>query len=148
MVDIKAFMANKAACEGVDQLEAMIDKDQETCALLDAAQSLEDVFTAVKKYVVMKFEDFTALFDDVMNYFKEDKTALSDETLDCVVGGWSWGGLWQSVKKRATAVLIGAACGAAVGAVAGAVTAAGGGALVGAFIGAVLGGIAGGLMVD
>ncbi len=148
MVDIKAFMANKAACEGVDQLEAIIDKDEETCALLDAAQSAKDVFEAVKKYVTMKFEDFTALFDDVMDYFKEDKAVLADETLECVVGGWSLSGLWQSVKKKATAIIIGAACGAAVGAAVGALAGAGAGALIGAFTGAVVGGIAGALLSD
>ncbi len=146
MVDIKVFMANEAVAENVGKLEAVIAEDKETCAILDAAQSVQDVFGAVKKYVTMKFEAFTALFDDVMNYFKEDKAVLSDETLDCVVGGWSWSGLWETVKKKAAAIVIGAAIGAAVGVVAGAATAAGVGALIGGFAGAIAGGIVGALV--
>ncbi len=148
MVNVKAFMANETIYENVGKIEAVIEEDKETCALLDAAKSVEDVFSAVKKYVVMKYEAFTELFDDVMNYFKEDKAELSDETLDCVVGGWSWSGLWQHVKRNATAILIGAAVGAAVGAVAGAATAAGVGAIIGAAAGAIAGAVATAMCMD
>ena len=142
VADIKAFMANDSAREAVDKIEAVIDTDQETCKLLDLAQSVEDVFEATKKYVAMKLEDFKALFADVMDYFKADKAVLADETLDCVVGGWSWGGIWETVKRKAVAVVVGAAIGGAVLGITGAAL----GGPIGFGVGAVVGGIAGGII--
>ncbi len=147
VVDIHAFMANDAAREAVDKIEAVIDTDQETCGLLDLAKSVEDVFEATKKYVSMKLDDFKALFADVMNYFKdEEKVTLADETLDCVVGGWSWGGVWETVKRKAVAVVIGAAIGASALGIGGAVLGGPIGFGVGAAVGAIVGGIIGGVV--
>ncbi len=145
MVDIKAFMADEVAAANVSKIEAAFDEDKEASALLDAAKSLEDVYNLVKRYVVMKFEDFSALFTDVMDYLKEDKAVLADDTLECVVGGWSLGSLWQTVKKKAAAIVLGAAIGGVVGCLAGACLAGGVGAMVGGAVGVVVGAIVGGI---
>ncbi len=145
MVDIKAFMANETAAANVSKIEAAFDQDKEASALLDAAKSLQDVYHLVKRYVVVKFEDFSALFSDVLSYLKEDKAVLPDETLDCVVGGSFFDKIWNSVKTKVTSIILGAVIGGAVGAVAGACVAGGVGAIVGGAVGAVVGAIVGGV---
>ncbi len=143
MVDVKAFMANEAAAESVKKLEIAIGEDKEASAFLAAAKSVEDVYRFVKRYITVKFEDFSAIFDDVMNYLTQEKSELSDDTLECVVGGWSWGGVWNLVKEKAVSLSVGIVLGAAVGALCGAYVGGPIGAAVGGVLGAVLGGVMG-----
>ena len=69
----------------------------------------------------MKWENMKKLFAEVTDYFKADKVELSDDTLDCVVGGWSLSGFWNKYKKAiiSTAIIVG--CAVALGVVTGGV---------------------------
>ncbi len=111
-------------------------------ALMEAAQTAEDAYQAVKTFLKVKWEDFKIVFQKTMDYFKEDKLALDDEVLNSVSGG-GWSEFWNKIKKPLTAVAVVAfmaVCGAVIGFdVAGPI-----GAAVGAVVGTVAGiGVAG-----
>lgn len=144
------------------QIQAM-EENPVVAKLLDAAETIEDMYEISKNYITMKFEEFKQMFEEAMNYCKEPKMELSDETMENIVGGaprWL-----KRLGKIALGVVIvagviaavavsGGVAGAAVGAVGGAIagglsTAAGataaGGAFVGAISGLATGATAGGL---
>ncbi len=148
MLDINAMMADEVQAANVEKIEAALEQDTEGCALLDAAKSVEEVYDVVKRYLTMKFEAFKAIFEDALDYLKQDKAAIPDETLDCVVGGASWlNTAWNWLKRKGTAIVIGAVAGAVIGGIGGA--ALGGpigfipGTVVGAVVGAIVGAVVG-----
>ncbi len=141
------------------RVQEVLEKDPAVKAELDAAASIEDLYEVFKRYLVMKFEDFKKLCTSITDSFRKEKMALSDETMDAVVGGWS---LWGFVEKYKTVIIataivvgcavtagaLGAGLGAAVGVcaaaegigsvagftAAGFVVAGGGGAITGGLI--------------
>lgn len=108
------------------KVQEVLEKDPAVKAELDAASSVEDLYEVFKRYLVMKLEDFKKLCTRSTDSFRKEKMALSDETMDAVVGGWS---LWGFVEKYktviiATAIVVGCAVtagalGAGLGAVVG-----------------------------
>lgn len=110
----------------------LLSEDTSTLEALDNASSLEEFFSACKKYVNCTFEEFHKLYnrlsDQMSNIYEETfgPRELNDDELDIVVGG-SWKSFWKKVGKIALGVV------AAVGAVAACVVT---GGLAGAAIGA------------
>ncbi len=151
MLNMETVMAQPGAREDLERLTATLEKDPEAGALLKAMQSIEDVYDFVKRYAKVKFEAVKEMFNDAVNYFKEDKVALKDEMLDNVVGGGFWSNLWNNkIVKYATATVLvasfaltGMLTGMAVGSIAGPVT-----SVVGAVGGLIAGCVAGLAMAD
>ena len=111
---MEAMMADAEAKNYIEAVQSKMEENAEVNALLEKASSLEDLFEVAKKYVTMKFEAFKAICHDAFAYFgKEDKVALSDETMDAVVGGGWFGNLWNKCKKVVTAVAVGVVAAAA-----------------------------------
>ena len=79
---------------------------------------MKDAYEIVKKFVTVKYETFKALCMDAMEYFNEDKVALSDETMDAVVGGGFFGDLWNKCKKTVISVGVGVLWGVAAAGIA------------------------------
>lgn len=145
----------------VQEMLQKLEKDPVTSRIMEAAETVEEMYEAARKYISVKLDEFKAMFDDVLGYY-DKKTRLSDEDMDFIVGG-SWKSFWNKFKKVAlaavivvgtvaacvaTAGLAGAAIGAA-GAAAGAAiagTAVASAAATGAVTGAVTGGIGGALL--
>ena len=117
-VDIAAIMENEAFKEVEEKLTEKMEENPVVTKLMEAAQTVEDAYQVVKEYVTVKLEDFKVLFDRTVNYFRESKTALSDEVMEAVVGGGWFSDFWNNHKKQIirACVIIGAGVvGAAVG---------------------------------
>ncbi len=131
-VDVAKVMSAKGAGEAVARLQEMMEENPAVKKLMDAAQTVEDMYEVAKAYIEVKLEDFKVLWNKTVDYFKESKAALPDEVMDSVVGGWSISGFFNKWKKEIIAttiavgcmvggIVIGAALGGWVGAAAGAV---------------------------
>ncbi len=137
-VDVAKMLSVEGADKSVDDMVAAMEENPAVKKLMDAAETLEDMYHVVKEYLAIKLEDFKVLFDKTVDYFKETKAALSDDVLDNVVGGGFWDcvGKWRK-EILAVTVLVGSVVectliGAAIGGPAGAAC----GAFVGLFVGA------------
>lgn len=143
-----------------DKLKAqMLEMQQNPVVnqLMEAAQTVEDMYNVAKHYITLTYEKFVELYDSAMDYCKSAKMELSDDTMEIVTGGWKCPKWLKVVGAVAAAVAItvgviaatvvtGGAAGAAVAA---GLAAVGGSsvstaAMVGAASGAVIGGISGG----
>ena len=143
---MEAMMADAKAKNYIETVQSKMEGNAEVNALLEKASSLEDLFEVAKKYVTMKFEAFKAICHDAFAYFgKEDKVALSDETMEAVVGGGWLGNLWNKCKKAVVAVAVGVVAAAVIGGGLAASIVTGGAALgvLGAVFSVGLGGVCG-----
>ncbi len=120
------------------RLLAAFEANPAAMKVLEAVETAEDAYEIVKKVFKLTLEQFKVLFDKTVDYFKGDKAALTDDTLEGVSGGWSLSQWWNENKK----MIVTGAC-VVAGAVAGAVVGACAGGLEGAVIGACAGTIGG-----
>ena len=111
VLDMKALMADSEGRGKVEEIQKILENDSVIGKLMEAAQGIQDAYEIVKKFVTVKYETFKALCMDVLDYFNEDKVALSDETMDAVVGGGFFGDLWNKCKKVVISVGVGVLCG-------------------------------------
>ena len=137
-VNVAELMAKDGAEEAAKKIEELLTVDPEVSALMEVAETVEGAYAAVKKYINLKLEEFKVIFQKAVDYFKEGKEVLDDEVLSAVAGGFSWGDLWNKVKKPLMAVAVFASF-VAGGAIIGADVAGPVGAVVGGVIGAVAG---------
>ncbi len=146
-VNVAQIMSVEGAHEKVEQLVAVMEENPAVKKLLEAAQSMEDMYHIAKEYVEMKLEDFKVLWDKMVAYYKEEKAALDDDVMDGVVGGWSISGFFHKWKRVIVASCIMVGCmvtGAAIGAACGGIE----GAVLGAYAGAAVGALATGAYWD
>lgn len=112
------LMNNEKMQAGMADFVESVQKDSVLMPLIEAAQTVEDMFNITKKYLQVTFAEFKNLFKQAVDYFSADKVALADEMLDDVVGGWSLSGWFKSnvEKIKCVGAIVGAfALGAAVG---------------------------------
>ena len=153
-IDVAEVMSHQENQSAAEQLKAALEANPAVSQMMEAAQSVEEMYDSVKEYISLKLEDFKVLFDKAIEYFKGPKVALEDDMMECVAGGWSISNFWNKYKKTICAAVVvagmavvGAAAGAVVGAtavvLAGASLAVGvtAGATVGGVVGAVVGGV-------
>ena len=154
-IDVAEVMSHQENQSAAEQLKAALEANPAVSQMMEAAQSVEEMYDSVKEYISLKLEDFKVLFDKTIEYFKGPKVALEDEMMECVVGGWSFSNFWNKYKKTICAVVVvagmavlGAAAGAVIGVtaavLAGTTMVTGG--TIGAVGGAIVSGIAGGLI--
>ncbi len=115
MIDMQAMMANEGARKSIEDVKAKLESDPVIGKLIDAAQSVKDLYEISKNYVEMKWEDFKAICEDALHYFNEDKVALPDDALDMVAGG-GWSDFWNKCKSAVIAVGVGVGIAVVVGA--------------------------------
>ncbi len=139
VVTINEVMEDEKIKQGMDELVAAMEKDAATMKLVEAAETVEDLYQITKRFVKVTIEDFKKVFRQVADYFTTDKTEIADEILDDVVGGWSLSGWFKKAANKLACV---AGCIAGVGAFVGGVAL--GGAI--AFLGGPIG-LVGGLAV-
>ncbi len=84
--DLGEVLNRKENQELGGRLLATIQQDPVTEKLIAAANTVEDLYEAMKKYTKMTLADFKHFFKEVLEYLVGDKTALNDELLDNVVG--------------------------------------------------------------
>lgn len=153
-INVTEIMSHEENQNAVEQLKAAIESNSTVNKLMEAAQTVEEMYAAVKDYVSLKLDDFKILFDKAVDYIKGPKVKLEDEMMECVVGGFSFSSLWNKYKKTICAVavvaglaIVGVATGAVVGVtagfLAGAATLAVGGT-IGGTVGGVIGALVGG----
>lgn len=145
-VNVAEIMEQAEAKASVEKLQAAMEANPVVNQLLEAAETVEDMYQVAKEYITIKFEEFKVLIDKTVDYFKGPKVQLDDDVMDCVVGGNWFADFWNKHKKTIVTVAIVAGF-VAVGAVAGGflgVAALGG--VGGAIAGAVAGGCAAGTM--
>ncbi len=134
------LMENETVKKGAADVMAAIEKDAEGMKLIDAADTVEGLYEATKRYLKITWEDFKKVFASTMDYLTSSKTALQDEVLDNVVGGWSFNSWFSSLSKKVQCVaciVVGATLAVASGALA--VTA----VVFAGPVGAAVGGLAG-----
>ncbi len=126
-----------------EHLLAAFEANPAAMKVLEAVETVEDAYQIVKHAAKVTLEQFKVIFDKTVNYFKEDKVALEDETLDYVAGGNWFSETWNKWKKQivmgATIVActaIGIAVGAALGGLEGALMGGCAGAIIGTAVGA------------
>lgn len=146
-VNVAQIMSVEGTHEVVDKMIAVMEENPVAKKLMDAAQTLEDMYAVTKEYVEMKLEDFKVIFNKTVDYFKESKTELPDEVMDTVVGGWSLGSFVNKWKRQILATCILLEC-VATGVLIGAAVGGPAGALVGAFGGLVVGCVSSGGYMD
>lgn len=155
MMNMAMAMENADVRQQSKELLAKLEADPVINGLMEAAETIEDMYEIAKRYVTMKLEDFRQLFEEAMDYYKGTKVELDDDTMEYVVGG-SWKSFWNTFKKVAlTAVIVagvGLLCAVTAGAAAAGVaavaavatgTAVGTAAATGAVTGAIGGAVAG-----
>lgn len=154
-VNIAEMMSNQENQSAAEKLQAAMEANPVLSQLMDAAQTVDDMYQVVKECVAIKIEDFRILMDKTINYFKGDKVKLDDELLDCVDGGGWFGDFWNKHKRTICAVVVvagmavlGAAAGAVIGVTACVLAGTGlaTGGCVGAAVGGVIGAVTGGLV--
>ncbi len=150
-LEVATILNNEKAPEAMEDVKKLIHSDPEAVAMMEKAETVEDMYAVFKKFISAPLEAFKTLFHSVIDCFKNDKVALSDETMDAVVGGWSFSAFWKANRERVLmsvaliAVVglgitgIGAGVGALVGCFVTCAANIGTGAAIGAGIGAVLG---------
>ncbi len=111
---LKEFLDLEKTKETMEKVEEILDADAETVALIEKAESETDLYDVFKKYVTAPIEYTKRVFHEVTEYFKADKAVLSDETLDNVVGGWSFSNFWNKYKKVIIIAAVSVAATAAV----------------------------------
>ncbi len=145
--EVATFLSAEKSAEAMAKVKEMMDSDPEVKSQVEKAETEEDMYSVFKKFISMPIEAFKKLFHSVTEYFKADKVELSDETMDAVVGGWSFGQFWNAYKERiiggviviAAAGLMFTGLGAAVGCLVTAASLSCTGTAVGAIVGAVVG---------
>ncbi len=118
VLDMKALMADEVARGKIEEIQKVLENDAVIGKMMEAAEGLKDAYEIVKKFISVKYETFKALCMDAMEYFNEDKVALSDETMDAVVGGGFFGDLWNKCKKTVISVGVGVLWGVAAAGIA------------------------------
>ena len=137
-VNVAQVMSAEGAVERVQRILAGLEENPAVKKLMEAAETVEDMYAVAKEYIQIKLEDFKVLWDKTVDYFKESKAALPDEVMDSVVGGWSISGFFNKWKKEIIATTIAVGCtvaGIAIGAVLGGWVGAAAGAVAGAAVG-------------
>ncbi len=136
------LIENEEAVKAAEKMQAALEADPEVSVLMKAAETVEDVYEIIKRFSKATLAQVKVLFDKTVDYFKESKAELSDETLDNVVGGWSLSSWWNKNKAAIVGWTVFGVC-CAVGVIAGAATFGLGGAAVGLVMGGVVGGLGG-----
>ena len=98
-IDVAEVMSHQENQSAAEQLKAALEANPAVSQMMEAAQSVEEMYDSVKEYISLKLEDFKVLFDKTIEYFKGPKVALEDEMMECVVGGWSFSNFWNKYKK-------------------------------------------------
>ena len=137
-VNVAELLNNAENQTYIDQLKEAIGKNEIVAKALEAAETAEEVYSAVKDYIKLKLEDFKVCFEKTISFYKESKSELSDEVMEAVSGGGWWANFWNKHKAGIITAAIFVGC-VALGGVAG--------LAAGAFIGEVAAGIATGLTV-
>ena len=129
---------------------------------IDAVDSIEEIYEVCKDRVEFSLDQYREVMKEVEAHIKSQfmdnqDEELTDDDLEDVVGGFSWGNFWKNVGKAAAIIGVAAAV-VAIGVVTGGAAAAGVAALGTAFagtlgtaagtsaiiVGATAGGVAGG----
>lgn len=111
IIDVPAMMADTEAKATLEKIKDTMKNDAVVAKMVEAAQTVEDAYQVVTRYVSMKFEDFKEICNDMLDYFKGPKVALDDDIMEAVVGGGFWGNLWNKCKDVVMAAAIGVGAG-------------------------------------
>ncbi len=137
-VNVAEILSREESKAQGEKLLAAFEANPAALEVLEAVETVEDAYQIVKNAVNITLEQFKVLFDKTVDYFKESKAVLDDNTLECVAGGWSLSNWWNQNKKQivmCTTIVACAAIGIAVGAAIGGLE----GALVGGCVGTAAG---------
>ncbi len=104
-IDVAQIMSHEDNKNAVEQIRAAFESNPAVSQMLDAAQSVEDMYEAIKEYFSLKLEDFKVMYDKAVDFLKSPKAKLEDDVMECVIGG-SWSSVWNGFKKTACAVAV------------------------------------------
>ncbi len=111
-VNVAEILNQEEAKQQVEEIATALEANPAAMKALNAVETVEDAYQMIKKIVKIKLEQFKVLFNKTVDYFKESKVALEDETLEYVAGGSLYS--WFTEHKRAIVfgafVVVGALC--------------------------------------
>ncbi len=98
-INVAEFMEREEMTVAMHKMEEVVDADPEASALLEKAESIEDVYHFMKHFAQVTMEQVKVIFKKTVDYFKETKAELADDVLDHVSGGWGFPSSWGAWKK-------------------------------------------------
>lgn len=121
-INVAQIMSHEDNRNAVGQVKAVFESNPAVSQMLDAAQSVEDMYHAIKEYINLKLEDFKVIYDKSVEFLKSPKAKLEDNIMECIVGGLTGADVWNGFKKTVCAVatvtamsVLGAAAGVGIG---------------------------------
>lgn len=113
---VEEMIANGSVQAGMQKFQAALEADPMLNQLAEAAKSIEEMFNVAKNFIIVEFNEFRQVFEDVMEFYSEPKLALADEVLDGVGGGFSWSSFGKLALCVAVGMLVAGPIGMAAGA--------------------------------
>lgn len=105
-IDVAQIMSREDNQNAAGQVMAAFESNPVVSQMLDAAQSIEDMYEAIKEYIGLKLEDFKVICNKTIDFLKGPKAKLDDDTMELVVGGFSCASAWNGFKKAVCAVAV------------------------------------------
>ena len=68
MMNMAMAMENADVRQQSKELLAKLEADPVVNGMMEAAETIEDMYEVAKRYVTMKLEDFRQLFEEAMDY--------------------------------------------------------------------------------
>ncbi len=99
-ISFKEFMDLSDVKRDMCELTSVIEDDALAMKMIAAARTVEDLYDISKRFIHMSFTNFQKLFREASAYFSSDKTKLSNDILDDVVGGAMGNELFLSDDKK------------------------------------------------
>ncbi len=98
-INIAEMMSHEDNQNAVEQLKAALEANPAVQQMVDAAQSLEEMYVSLKQHISLKLEDFKVVFYKALEYMVPSKTRLEDDMMDCVSGGGKYLDKYVQFKK-------------------------------------------------
>lgn len=98
-INIAEIMNQENIQNAVEQLKETLELNPAIQQMIDAAQSLDEMYMSLKDYISLKLEDFKVVFYKAVEYIVPSKTRLEDDMMDCVSGGGKYLDKYVEFKK-------------------------------------------------
>lgn len=100
-INVAEMMSYGEIQEAVEELKATLESNPAVGQMIDAAQSLEEMYESMKDYIGMKLEDFKVVFHKAVAFVTGPKTKLEDDMMESVAGGSTYLKDYRDFKKSA-----------------------------------------------
>lgn len=100
---VAEMMSRAENQEILNKMRVALDADEEAARIMENADSIDDLYTVVSRYIKVRFEDFRKALESTVEHLSRPKTMLSDDMLECVTAA----GIWNFLKNNWKTVVLG-----------------------------------------